>query len=158
MARQRDRAAARAARQQQQADARAANGLPPIPIGGRLIDPKPTLKQFAKSVDELELFGDLVMIREIKDEMTAGGIALPDGSSTEGPRKGEVVAVGPGSMKEDASYMPMNVEVGDMVYLAGILGRPLTMNIGGADHLLIPDSQIAMKVRKTAAESPIVTD
>jgi chaperonin GroES len=157
MARQ-SKAVARAERQQMRAAARAANGLPPIPMGGRLIEPKQQLKQFAKSVDELELFGDLVMLREIKDEVTEGGIMLPDGSTTEGPRKGEVVAVGPGLLKEDDSYSLMNVAVGDMVYLAGILGRPLTMNIGGADHLLIPDSQIAMRVRRPAAESPIVTD
>lgn len=157
MARQ-SKAAARAERMQQKADARAANGLPPIPMGGRLIDPKPQLKQFAKSVDELELFGDLVMIREIKETVSDGGIMLPDGATTEGPRKGEVVAVGPGLMKEDDNFSPMNCKIGDLVYLGAMLSRPLKLNIGGNDHILISDSQIMMRVRGGTTESPVVTD
>lgn len=157
MARISKAAQVRAQKQQLKAQARADAGLPPIPVGGRLIDPKPKLKQFAKSVDEIEVLGDLLLIREIKDDVTAGGIMLPDGSTNEGPRKGEVMAAGPGLIKEDDNYSPMNCKIGDLVYCQ-FMTRPMMMEIGGDKYLLIPDSQVIMKVRTAATESPIVTD
>ena len=157
MARQSKAAAARERRLQEKAEQRAKLGLPPIPLGGRLIEPKQELKEFAKSPDELELLGDLVLVREIKDTVSDGGIMLPDGSTNEGPRKGVVAGVGPGLLKEDDTYSMMNCKIGDLVYCQ-FMTRPLRMNIGKEDYLLIPDSQIMMKVRKPAKESPVVTD
>ncbi len=157
MAKQSKAAAERERKRQMMADQRAASGLPPIPMGGRLIEPKQQLKEFAKSPQELELLGDLVLVREIKDTMSEGGIMLPDGTTNEGPRKGIVAGAGPGLMKENDSYSPMNCKIGDLIYLQ-FVGRPLKMNIGKEDYLLIPDSQVMMKVRKPAKETPDVTE
>lgn len=124
-----------------------------------VIGAKPKLHQFAQSVSEIELLGDLVLIREISQEKTEGGIVLPDGARQEGPRKGEVMAVGPGLLRENGEYMRMNCVVGDLVYLT--LGRQAVgMNIGGEDYHMVPDSAVLMKVRKPAAKdaSSLVTD
>ncbi len=147
MSRQEDR---RRKAQMLKDQARAGRPQPPtmeVPILGE----KKTLKNFVQSVDELELLGDLVLIREISQKQTEGGIILPDGSREEGPRKGVVAAVGKGAMREDGSYMPMQVTVGDLVYLT--LGvRPAGMQIGGEPYQLVPDSAIMIKVRKPSQE------
>ena len=109
MARQQDRQKARAMKKKMLDEARAATPVPTMRVP--LLGQKPELKDFAQSVDELELLGDLVLIREISQEKTAGGIVLPDGAKQEGPRKGEVMAVGEGAMREDGTYMPMQVKV-----------------------------------------------
>ena len=145
-------------RQQERAKARDAKkaslrGVPQPPtMKVPILGQKPTVHDFAKSIDELELLGDLVLIREISQEKTEGGILLPDGSREEGPRKGEVVLVGPGAMREDGTYMPMQVAPGQLVYLT-LGARSLVMHIAGQPYHLVPDSAIMVKVRKSSQDA-----
>ena len=56
----------------------------------------------------------LVVKPSQKEEMTKGGIYLPD-TAKEKPQEGEVVAVGPGKTTDDGKRIPMDLKVGDKV-------------------------------------------
>ena len=60
------------------------------------------------------LLDNVVIKPSKKEEVTTGGIIIPD-TGTEGPVRGEVIAVGPGNYTEKGEYIPMNVSVGDEV-------------------------------------------
>ncbi|PKK38896.1 Heat shock protein 60 family co-chaperone GroES [Clostridiaceae bacterium JG1575] len=58
--------------------------------------------------------GDRVLLKKLEaEEMTKGGIILT-GSAKETPQEAEVIAVGPGEVK-DGAVVPMEVKVGDKV-------------------------------------------
>ncbi|MFB0959295.1 co-chaperone GroES [Proteiniclasticum sp. QWL-01] len=58
--------------------------------------------------------GDRVLLKKLEaEERTKGGIILT-GSAKEAPQEAEVIAVGPGEMK-DGALVPMEVRVGDKV-------------------------------------------
>ena len=68
------------------------------------------------------------------EEMTAGGIIIPD-TAKEKPQKGTVVAVGPGKKDE-----PMTVKVGDSVLYGKYAGTEITIN--GQNYLIMRESDI----------------
>ena len=51
---------------------------------------------------------DNLLVKPLEgEEMTAGGILLPD-TAKEKPQKGEIIAVGPGKTGEDGKRIPMD--------------------------------------------------
>ncbi len=59
---------------------------------------------------------DHVVVKPLKpEEVTKGGIVLPDTAREEKPEQGEVIAVGPGKLLENGQRAPMSVHVGDKV-------------------------------------------
>ena len=63
----------------------------------------------------LKPLADRIVVKpSIAEEMTAGGIVLPD-SAKERPHEGEVIAVGPGRTMESGARVPLEVKVGDKV-------------------------------------------
>ena len=78
---------------------------------------------------------DRVVIRPAEsEEVTAGGIVLPD-SAKEKPQRGKIVAVGPGT-KEN----PVTVKVGDIVLYGKYSGTELQHD--GMDYLIMKESDI----------------
>jgi len=77
----------------------------------------------------IQPLADRVVVRPIeKEEVTKGGIVLPD-TAKEKPQEGEVVAVGPGKMTEDGSKrIPLEVKVGDVVVYAKYGGTEIKLN------------------------------
>jgi chaperonin GroES len=66
-------------------------------------------------VSVLKPLGDRVIVEvSAAEEVTAGGIVLPD-SAQEKPQKGVVVAVGEGKILDDGSRGPMEVQLGSKV-------------------------------------------
>ena len=60
---------------------------------------------------------DRVLIQSLdSEEKTSGGIIIPD-TAKEKPQEGKVIAVGPGAKSDDGKTTPMDVKVGDHVYL-----------------------------------------
>ena len=59
----------------------------------------------------------LVVEPKEQDEVTPGGIVLPD-TAKEKPQKGTVIAVGPGDRNEKGERIAMDVKVGDLVLFA----------------------------------------
>ena len=78
---------------------------------------------------------DRVLIAPAEAEQkTAGGIIIPD-TAKEKPKKGTVVAVGPGKKDE-----PMTVKVGDTVIYGKYSGTE--MQLDGENYLIMKESDI----------------
>lgn len=56
---------------------------------------------------------DVVIAEEIVEEVTKGGIILPDPHK---PGKGKVIAVGPGLWNQTGKRNPLQVEVGNIIH------------------------------------------
>jgi chaperonin GroES len=87
-----------------------------IPLGGRVI------------VEPIE-----------QEEMTAGGIILPE-TAKEKPQEGKILAAGPGERDEDGKRIPMEVGVGDRVLYAKYSGTEIKMD--GKKVLILRESDI----------------
>jgi len=72
--------------------------------------------------------GARVLIEAVEqEEITAGGIVLPD-SAKEKPQQGNVLAAGPGARDEDGKRIAMDVKVGDRVLYAKYAGTELKLD------------------------------
>ena len=75
----------------------------------------------------LKPLGDRVIVEPVeKEEMTAGGIILPE-TAKEKPQQGTILAVGPGRRDEDGKRIPMDVKVGDRVLFAKYAGTEVKL-------------------------------
>jgi chaperonin GroES len=92
---------------------------------------------------KLQPLADRVVVKPIeREEMTKGGIVLPD-TAKERPMEGEVIAAGPGKMTDDGKRLAMDVKVGDIVVYAKYGGTEL--KIDGQDYMILNESQILAK-------------
>jgi chaperonin GroES len=74
---------------------------------------------------KLKPLGNRVVIEPIEqEEMTAGGIVLPE-TAKEKPQKGVVLSVGPGDRDEDGKRIAMDVKEGDQVLFAKYAGTEI---------------------------------
>lgn len=74
------------------------------------------------------------------EEMTAGGIVLPD-TAREKPLRGKVVAVGPGKLLEKSGERAKpSVKVGDSVFYAKYSGNEIEIN--GDDYVILRETDI----------------
>ena len=93
---------------------------------------------------------DRVLIERVdQDEMTAGGIIIPD-TAQEKPMEGRVVATGPGAKSEDGSVSPLDVQVGDRVLFGKWSGTEV--KIDGVDYLILKEADIMGIIEETAAK------
>ena len=83
---------------------------------------------------------DRVLVRRVdSDEMTAGGIIIPD-TAKEKPMEGEVVATGPGARDESGSIQPLDVKAGDRILFGKWSGTEV--KIDGDELLIMKESDI----------------
>lgn len=88
---------------------------------------KKSAKKSAGSV-KLQPLGDrLVVEREEAEEVTAGGILLPDAARNK-PARGTVVSVGDGRLLEDGSRSEIQVKAGDRVLFSSYAGEQFTID------------------------------
>ena len=88
----------------------------------------------------LKPLGDRLLVKPIEqEEKTASGIILPE-TAKEKPQEGEVLAVGPGSRKEDGERIAMDVAVGNRVLYAKYAGTEIKMD--GAKYLILRESDV----------------
>lgn len=84
--------------------------------------------------------GDKVVLkRQEAEDVTAGGIVLPD-SAKDKPQRGEVVAVGDGHVKNDGTKVPLTVKEGDRVIFSSYAGDEI--KLGDDEYLLLRESDI----------------
>jgi len=94
----------------------------------------------------LKPLADRVIIKPIvKEEVTKGGIVLPD-TAKEKPQEGEIVAVGPGKLGEDGKRIEMEVKKGDRVIYARYAG--MEWKHDGEEYLILRESDILAKLNK----------
>lgn len=78
--------------------------------------------------------GDRVLVRPTPEEdRTAGGIIIPDKNKTR-PRRGTVVAVGPGAERQDGSLRPVGLSPGDRIVYGKYAGQDVVV---GEDLLVM---------------------
>ncbi|MBU1660218.1 MAG: co-chaperone GroES [Chloroflexi bacterium] len=88
----------------------------------------------------LKPLGDRVVVKPIEqDDITAGGIMLPD-TAKEKPQKGEILAVGPGARNDAGERVEMDVKVGDTVMYAKYGGTEIKLD--GEKVLVLRESDI----------------
>ena len=89
---------------------------------------------------KLKPLGGRVIVEPIEqDDMTAGGIILPE-TAKEKPQEGKILAAGPGERDEDGERIPMEVSVGDKVLYAKYSGTEVKMD--GKKLLILRESDI----------------
>ena len=87
----------------------------------------------------LKPLGDRVVLkREEAEEKTASGLILT-GSAKEQPQLAEVIAVGPGALK-DGVRLPMDVKAGDKVICSRYGGTEV--KVDGVEYIIISQSDI----------------
>lgn len=77
------------------------------------------------------------------EEMTAGGIVLPD-AAREKPQRGKVVAVGAGKLLDSGARGELAVTVGDEVIFGKYGGSDVEVN--GEEYKILRESDILAKV------------
>ena len=91
-------------------------------------------------VTKLDPLDDHVIVKPLqKEEMTKGGIYLPD-TAKEKPQEGEIIAVGPGKMNNDGKRIPMEVKVGDRVIFTKYGGSEI--KIDDIEMMILRESDI----------------
>jgi chaperonin GroES len=89
---------------------------------------------------KLHPLADRLVVRPVqKEEMTKGGIYLPD-TAKEKPQEGEIVAIGPGKMTDDGKRIPMEVKVGDRVIYSKYGGSEI--KIDDVEMIILRESDI----------------
>ncbi len=89
---------------------------------------------------KLQPLGDrLVVEREQAEEVTAGGILLPDAAQNK-PARGTIVSVGDGRLLDDGSRAALQVKVGERVLFSSYAGEQF--KIGDRELLLMREDDI----------------
>ena len=69
----------------------------------------------------------LVVLPDDPEEITSGGIVLPD-SAREKPQRGKVIATGPGKLLDSGERGRMSVKKGDIVFYGKYSGTEVEVN------------------------------
>ncbi|MHB1036345.1 MAG: co-chaperone GroES [Pirellulales bacterium] len=87
---------------------------------------------------------DRVVVEPMEaEETTAGGIVLPD-TAKEKPRRGTVIAVGPGKLLDNGKRGELSVAVGDEVIYGKYAGTDVELE--GREVKILRESDILAKV------------
>ena len=99
---------------------------------------KTTKKSAGKT--KLQPLGDRVVIqRDESEEVTAGGIVLPD-TAKDKPARGKIVSVGDGLLMDNGKRAPFQVKVGDHVLFSSYAGDEF--KIDDRELMLLRESDI----------------
>ena len=95
---------------------------------------------------KLRPLDDRVVIEPMDpEEVTAGGIVLPD-AAQEKPQRGHVVAVGPGKLLDSGRRGELSIGVGDQVIFGKYAGSEV--EVDGKDYKIMRENDILAKVSK----------
>lgn len=81
----------------------------------------------------------LVILPDDPEEVTSGGIVLPD-SAREKPQRGKVVASGPGKLLDSGNRGEMSARKGDVVFYGKYSGTEVEFN--GETYVIIRENDI----------------
>ncbi len=88
-------------------------------------------------VDKIRPLLDRVLVKRLaNEEKSAGGIYIPD-VAKEKAQTGKVIAIGTGRLLNDGKVVPMQVKVGDIVFLPKYAGTE-----ANGDHVIIKEDEI----------------
>ncbi|MBM3971777.1 MAG: co-chaperone GroES [Planctomycetes bacterium] len=93
---------------------------------------------------KLNPLDDRIVIEPLgAEEMTAGGIVLPD-AAKEKPQRGKVIAIGPGRLLDSGERCPVALAIGDEVLFAKYGGTDI--EIDKKEVKILRESDILAKV------------
>jgi chaperonin GroES len=93
---------------------------------------------------KLNPLDDRVVVKPLEaEEMTAGGIVLPD-TAKEKPQRGKVLAVGPGRLLDSGERCKVSVVIGDEVLFGKYGGTDI--EVDGDDVKILRESDILAKI------------
>jgi chaperonin GroES len=93
---------------------------------------------------KLRPLDDRVVVEPVEaEEMTAGGIVLPD-TAKEKPQRGTVKAIGPGRLLDSGKRADLSVSVGDVVIYGKYSGSDI--EVDGNEVKILRESDILAKV------------
>ncbi|MFP4053116.1 MAG: co-chaperone GroES [Phycisphaerae bacterium] len=89
---------------------------------------------------------DRILVKQsAAEEVTAGGIVLPD-TAKEKPQRGEVVATGPGKLLDSGERGEMSVSKGDEVFYGRYAGTEI--KIEGEEYVILRESDVLAIIEK----------
>jgi len=87
---------------------------------------------------------DRVVVRPLEaEEVTAGGIYLPD-AAKENPKRGKVIAAGPGKLLDSGNRGELSVKIGDEVIYGKYGGSEI--EVDGEELKILRETDILAKV------------
>jgi chaperonin GroES len=98
------------------------------------------VKQSVASKVKIQPLGDRVVVqREKAEEVTAGGIVLPD-TARDKPARGKVISTGEGRLMDDGSRKALQLKKGDRVLFSSYAGEQF--KLGDQELLLMREDDI----------------
>ena len=89
---------------------------------------------------------DRVLVKQSEaEEMTAGGIVLPD-TAKEKPQRGKVIAVGPGKLLDSGERGEMCLKKGDEVFYGKYSGTEI--KIEGEEYVILRETDVLAIIEK----------
>ena len=89
---------------------------------------------------------DRVLIKRVaEEEKTSGGLFIPD-SAKEKPARGVIVAVGPGTLREDGKRTEPDVKKGDEILFGKYAGTEIKFD--DVEHLILKEDEILAVIEK----------
>ena len=89
---------------------------------------------------KLKPMDDRIVVKQCDaEQMTAGGIVLPD-SAQEKPQRGKVVSTGPGKMLDSGKRGALGVKVGDEVFYGKYAGTEI--KVAGDELVILRESDV----------------
>jgi len=93
---------------------------------------------------KLKPLDDRIVVKALDaEEMTAGGIVLPD-AAQEKPQRGRVVATGPGRLLDSGERCEMSVGIDDEVLFGKYGGSDV--EVDGDEYKILRESDILAKI------------
>jgi chaperonin GroES len=93
---------------------------------------------------KLRPLDDRVVVQPMEaEEVTAGGIVLPD-AAQEKPQRGKVIATGPGKLLDSGKRGELSVKVGDEVIFGKYGGSEV--EVDGEEYKILREGDILAKV------------
>ncbi len=89
---------------------------------------------------KIQPLGQRVLVKRIEsEEMTAGGIFLPD-TAKEKPQEAKIVAIGTGGRDDDGKLIEFSVKVGDVVLISKYGGTEV--KVEGESYTIMREDDI----------------
>ena len=85
---------------------------------------------------DFEPLWDYILALPIEENVTKGGIALPDGSRLTDVKKALVVKAGKGAYRESGAFIENPIQAGDTIYMMGHV-KPFVVGINGKNHICL---------------------
>lgn len=83
---------------------------------------------------------DRIVVKREEEQVTKGGIVIPDSASSEKSILGLVMAVGPGKVLDNGSRLTVDVKIGDRVVFGKYAGTEV--KVEGEEYLILRQDDI----------------